>query len=277
MPDCRSACSGCLSRENFSLKHDNVDQFHRSMWNKPGDISLGYVIYRVAVALVMVAGIAAHIGSTLDTLGSKWLIYMTNQGITLLTIHYVIYAGIISARYFSTGSQGWRGFPLIYSVSWGMQSAFTVVAIYISIIYWGILNKYVVDNNLIQGAWLNFLNFFLHGVNSISCIIDMFITARPVKFGHVYLPVIFGLYYTVFSLIYWAAGGTGICRCEDGIEVEGCVIHCDSYIYPILDWEDNAGMAVLMIFISILALALVQGFVFGLYKLRCLIHRRTNV
>ena len=37
-----------------------------------------------------------HFVSTLDTLGSKWFIYMTNQGIGLLTLHYLVYAGPVS-------------------------------------------------------------------------------------------------------------------------------------------------------------------------------------
>mgnify|MGYP007048369328 CR=1 FL=1 len=34
-----------------------------------------------AMALFMSTGIALHFVSTLDTLGIKWFIYMTNQGI----------------------------------------------------------------------------------------------------------------------------------------------------------------------------------------------------
>ena len=36
--------------------------------------------------------------STADTLGGKWFIYMTNQGILFLAIHYVIYAIIVVQR-----------------------------------------------------------------------------------------------------------------------------------------------------------------------------------
>jgi len=36
--------------------------------------------------------------------------------------------------------------------------------------------------------------------------------SRPWRLLHFHWAVIFGLYYTFFSVIYWAAGGTGICR-----------------------------------------------------------------
>ena len=53
-----------------------------------------YVVYRVLLAMFMSVGVTLHIVSTLDTLGIKWFIYMTNQGIGFLTLHYLIYAGI---------------------------------------------------------------------------------------------------------------------------------------------------------------------------------------
>ena len=34
-----------------------------------------------------------------------------------------------------------------------LKTAFTTVAIFITLIYWGILNAYVVEHNLIVGAW----------------------------------------------------------------------------------------------------------------------------
>jgi len=35
------------------------------------------------------------------------------------------------------------------------------------------------------------------------------------RIHHTYMPMLFGIYYTTFSVIYWAAGGTGRCaeRC----------------------------------------------------------------
>jgi len=35
---------------------------------------------------------------------------------------------------------------------------------------------------------------------------------RPVRIHHFYMAVLFGVWYTLFSVIYWAAGGVGICR-----------------------------------------------------------------
>ena len=40
-----------------------------------------YCVYRVAMAMFMAIGVTLHFVSTLDTLGIKWFIYMTNQGL----------------------------------------------------------------------------------------------------------------------------------------------------------------------------------------------------
>ena len=79
---------------------------------------------------------------------------------------------------------------------------------------------------------MNILNVFLHGVNTLSCLMDIMVTARPIHIQHFYLPIIFGVYYTIFSLVYWAAGGVGICRrlCPDPDQSSAdptCPIHCD--------------------------------------------------
>ncbi|XP_023346985.1 protein rolling stone [Eurytemora carolleeae] len=258
-------CRGFWSWDKFKLTHEDSDRFHRSQWNKAGEITTWYLVYRICIALAMVIGVAAHIGSTTDTLGSKWFIYMTNQGIGLLTIHYVIYAGIVSGRYFSSTSK--EIFPRLYSFSWGMQTTFTTIALFITLIYWAFLHRYVVEFNLLPGTWMKVLNVFLHAINSVSALIDLFLTARPIRFQHVYLPLLFGIYYAIFSVIYWAAGGVGICRSETD---------CDPYIYPILDWDGNPGGAVLFVFLGFIGTFIIQGFVYGLYRLRTVIHKKAT-
>ena len=227
-----------LDKEKFGLHHHDVDLFHRSEWDGQGITSGWYVVYRVCVALFMVTGVALHFVSTLDTLGTKWFIYMTNQGISFLTLHYIIYAGIVVGRKFSPGPVQVWALPSFYQFSWAMQTCFTTVALWITIVYWTALHPYVIEFNIIQGTWMHILNVFLHAINTVSCIIDMMVTARPVRIHHFYFACLFGIWYTLFSVIYWAAGGTGTCmpRClslqlnsnMDQLD-PSCPIHCDKY------------------------------------------------
>ena len=79
-----------------------------------------------------------------------------------------------------------------------------------------------------------------------------------------------------FSLVYWASGGTGRCYCAPQsltnstttISPEDCLIKCDKFIYPILDWEDNPGLAVGMIGAGVVAMPLIQTFWWACTKLR---------
>ena len=73
---------GCchVDKAKFSLHHTEPGLFHSSQWSPPGITTLGYTLYRLALASLMLAGIIAHIiDFTGNNPGYKWLIYMTNQ------------------------------------------------------------------------------------------------------------------------------------------------------------------------------------------------------
>ena len=68
--------------------------------------------YRVGLAVLMVSGITAHI---IDNAEWKWLIYMTDQGITLLTLHYILEALIALFNVLSPRGSTYSGsLPFIY-------------------------------------------------------------------------------------------------------------------------------------------------------------------
>ena len=119
------------------------------------------------------------------------------------------------------------------------------------------------------------LNVFLHAVNTAVCLIDIWISGRPWKSFHFIYAIFFGLYYAAFSLIYWGAGGTGICY----VEREGHLTPanqlvaqngqwCDPFIYPILDWANHPGIAVGMLFGGCIVFPLLHFFWLGISRLR---------
>lgn len=271
--DSNMGCS--VDWEKFKLQHYDSDLFHRSEWDGRGKISHWYTVYRIVLAVFMLTGVVLHFSSTQDTLGSKWFIYMTNQGIGLLTLHYLIYAGIVLGRRLGKQQVPAVGLSPLYSISWGMQTCFSTVALWISIIYWTALHKYVMEFGIIQGAWMHLLNVFLHAVNTISCLVDMMVTARPVRIHHFYLAVIFGIWYTLFSLVYWAAGGTGVCMPRCDLD-PSCAVVCDKYIYPILDWEDHPGLAVGIVLGGCIFMPLLQAAWWGVVWARRKLHSKKS-
>ena len=121
------------------------------------------------------------------------------------------------------------------------------------------------EGDILQNIYAVYLNIFLHGINSISCFIDIFISGRPWRFSHFIFPIFFGLYYAFFSVIYWAAGGVGLCFTgdnipEDATEQQGDYF-CTPYIYPgILDWKNHPGIAIGVISGLCLAMPLFHSF-----------------
>ena len=81
----------------------------------------------------------------------------------------------------------------------------------------------------------------------------------PHRVYHVYLSILYASAYTVFTVVYWKAGGTN---------PEG-----QPYVYSVLDWRSNPGTAALY---STL-LGVVGGVVtwlslYGLYRIKLLVY-----
>lgn len=52
------------------------------------------------------------------------------------------------------------------------------------------------------------MNIFVHGINSVLMMADLFVVAHPVRLLHCYWPFSFAMFYIVFNIIYYLAGGT---------------------------------------------------------------------
>lgn len=127
------------------------------------------------------------------------------------------------------------------------------------------------EGGMLQNTWMEILNFFLHGMNTISCLIDIFITDRPWRFAHFIYTHCFGLYYITFSIIYWAAGGKGVCSTDDNGDPTD---ECEDYIYPILDWGGNIGLTIGSVIVVMLVIPLFQAFWLGMHNLRKLLAKQ---
>ena len=99
------------------------------------------------------------------------------------------------------------------------------------------------------------MNASTHGVNSVYVVMDLFITATPIRVLHAYHSSLYGLIYIAFSVVYVYAGGT---------DPSG-----NHYVYPILNFIDNPGMAAATTVVAMLIGApILWVFIFGGYQLR---------
>lgn len=108
---------------------------------------------------------------------------------------------------------------------------------------------------LVPGWVLDIFNVTTHGINSAFVVIDICLSGIPARLLHVYQPVVYGVIYTVFTVIYWASGGTNERN--------------RSYIYSITDYNTNATRAALIMMGTVFIITpTLHLLVFSLVKLK---------
>ena len=92
-------------------------------------------------------------------------------------------------------------------IYWAVEIISSSLAIFVTVLYWSVVHPYVVEHRLLlnEADWV--YNVFLHASNTVFSLTDLLLCARPVSIFHAYLPVIFGVCYSIFTLIYGLAGG----------------------------------------------------------------------
>lgn len=100
-----------------------------------------------------------------------------------------------------------------------------------------------------------------HVLNSFLVLSDIMLNRAPIRIQHAHMPVIFLSIYITFTLIYWGAGGTN----HKG----------HMYIYRVLDYSGRPGTAAIAIcVVALIAVPLIQVFLYGLYRLKTALHAR---
>ncbi|CAC5381219.1 unnamed protein product [Mytilus coruscus] len=93
-----------------------------------------------------------------------------------------------------------------------------------------------------------------HAINSVYVILNLLVCAKVINLFHVIYPMIFGIVYIIFTIIY-----------QLGFE--------ENPIYPILDWNETFPTAVTVAVLIFVGIPIVHLVLFGLYKLRIFIAR----
>ena len=102
-----------------------------------------------------------------------------------------------------------------------------------------------------------------HVLNSVFMLIDTCLSSVPVRLVHWLYALLYFAVYLLFSVIYWQLGGTNI---------QG-----KPYIYSALNYDDfKAKAGGLLVAFLLLALPLLQLFLFGVTKLRDHLHKKCN-
>ncbi|XP_069191628.1 protein rolling stone isoform X2 [Procambarus clarkii] len=226
---CWSRCWATLRREfklsNFKLDHQDPYLFLASEWqgHPVSGVKAWYVAYRWAWAVYHV---------------SWWAANFANEG--------GIDAGVQRKAYHFIYLTNWA--YLSITVLWVLQNIVFLPALLVTAAYWSAIYNPV---NPVTA-----LNAEVHIINTVYVLIDLWTVASPLRILHFYIPFSFMLVYLVFTLIYWAAGGTT----PDG----------GTAIYPIMDWENLSITLPFVVCCSVFS-PLMQGVVWGLYRVRVMV------
>lgn len=150
----------------------------------------------------------------------KWPIYLTNWDL-VLGVSQALFGGLLALKRWKLQkvsdfdpSTLMLGMP--ERAYWFLYVVTTNVAIGVSVTYWFSVYDPKIDN-------LDPLNYLLHLCNSILMIVDFCVTSIPFRLRNFWWCLTIVLFYVIFSLIYYLAGG---------LDKNG-----NHYIYKILDWK----------------------------------------
>ncbi|XP_067683970.1 uncharacterized protein [Haliotis asinina] len=151
----------------------------------------------------------------------------------------------VSASPITDKDNGTVTLPWFSKISWVLSNILSTFAIIVTTIFFGVLYT--------PTAGISLEDVNVHALNTVFIVVDNFISARPVRLLHVIYPVLYGLIYVTFSLIFWSVDHRNV-------------------IYPIvLDWN-HVGLT-LGVTSGIVVLTFVLHTVqFGLYRLKLFVY-----
>lgn len=126
-----------------------------------------------------------------------------------------------------------------------MGAAVPAICTVVCVMFWGLVYK--------PGDRIILHSVAVHGANLVIALIEFIFTRRPFRFGNVYIPMLFGLTYLAWTLIYFLAGGTH----RNGT---------DPWIYRALHWGGGEARqaSVIAIGVVFVAIPLFHSFFVGM-------------
>jgi hypothetical protein len=241
---------------NFNLTHRDPSLFTKAQWKWPGII---YVIYRIIMALyfvvwIILSGVWQYPWTNSQENRIKWLIYLTNWSFLFLTLNTMLQAGVATIAYIRQIQDGHHmmgNMPWYLKIQWVFYNVSTLMAIKVTVSFWKSIYH--------PEYYVHPVDWVAHLSNAIYVLIDLCITAIPVRIYHFVHGMIFHVTYLVFSAVYVIAGGTNALD--------------KPYIYPGQDWTSDPWNDALHGLLPILIGApIIWVMVFGIYRLRLAVY-----
>ncbi|CAD0194979.1 unnamed protein product [Chrysodeixis includens] len=207
--------------------NERLSDFCASSWQR-GETPAVMLVVRLMLAAVALAILT---WSLVEAPTPYWLIYLTNWGLLLVT-SMTLSGLIVSVAALSNKGVGddVKQLPWYTSMYWVLFNISITLSIMITALYWILLYDPEMREEMGNRAF--WLDVSTHGFTSCVALAELVMSRTPVRFLHVYQPLGMGLWYAVFSAIYYAAGGTDI--------------NGNHFIYNVLDWSHGKRTSIVL-------------------------------
>ena len=142
--------------------------------------------------------------------------------------------------------------PWYIKLDWFLFAIVSNISFIVTIVYFVALFPQLMN---IDAAPPLLEDLHLHLVNSLVILLELALTAIPIRLLHVLYPFIYGLVYIIFSAVYWAVDHKNV-------------------LYPhVLDWNEPGQTMVVVVILAFVFVPFFQFITFGLYHLRLCLDR----
>lgn len=188
----------------------------------------------------------AYWSSTHYSSPGKWIFLLTNLSyLALATFAFMDF--IVCVFVFCLRTEIVRGevkyLPWYIKIQWIAMNVCAHAALQVTVIYWIFLAHSTKASSINK-----------HGINLLYILLVICVSAKPIKFQHVYQAALSSLFYVIVNAIYFGASG--------------------DILYPFLDWTKPTkafGLSIAYIFVSTPLSFLL---LFGLHKLKLYIYEK---
>ncbi|GFR95891.1 protein rolling stone-like [Elysia marginata] len=135
--------------------------------------------------------------------------------------------------------------PWYLCLVWILFNTASVFALVVTLVFWTLLAQEMHASDL----WSED-NLQIHLMNSVLVLLELSLTAIPVRLLHGVYPLIYGLTYVIFAVVYWSVDHRNV-------------------VYDFLDFGKSPGAVVASILvIGFILVPLLQLILYGLYRLK---------
>ncbi|XP_049877592.1 protein rolling stone-like [Pectinophora gossypiella] len=228
----------------FGLEYPKPTDFYLSVWQGTRSsvplLILRTLLFLTAVAIVLTSMILYYLNNYLQF----WFIYLTHWGLMTIVLATGFSVAVSARVYFYGPISAEFCLPWYVKSYWVLYNIANPIAYLITIFYWTVLYEAGVEEEFNPT-----LDVAVHGLNTAIMLLLLLSCSHQTRLLHIHHPLLLGLGWIIFSVIYYFAGGT---------DTKG-----NRYVYPVINWS-NPGPTMLVVILTALGLLVLHAVTIGL-------------